>query len=354
LKGDKRGEPPADDELEVSIFGPGKGECIVVHVPNGPWFVVDSHIVRDSGGERSVAAAYLKDTLGVESVFGVFFTHWHSDHTGGALSLLEAFAPAIAVVGLPAAFSKQELASYLADQIPEDETVKPIRDLLGTMSFLEKNKAVDRVRLTYRVNLAPSGAAWNLEALSPSAEDEKGALAELTDRRSSYDRNSTSVVLRLEVAGMIVILCSDLPKGKNDLCGWRRIVATQGSRLVADIVKVGHHGSSTAFYEPAWSLMGQSGRTVAGITPFPAAKGHLPRPEMVKEIGQHCDRLFISAEAKNSSRAGRVSIAHTPFVRYTPVRTVPFSNVGHIRVRMLNSGAPPNVELFGGAFERSK
>ena len=35
-------DPPASDVFEVSIFGPGKGESIVVHIGNGRWIVVDS------------------------------------------------------------------------------------------------------------------------------------------------------------------------------------------------------------------------------------------------------------------------------------------------------------------------
>lgn len=30
--------PPGVDELEVSVFGPGFGESIAVHLPGGRWF----------------------------------------------------------------------------------------------------------------------------------------------------------------------------------------------------------------------------------------------------------------------------------------------------------------------------
>ena len=33
--------PPAPDELEVSLFGRGVGECAVVHLGSGEWLVVD-------------------------------------------------------------------------------------------------------------------------------------------------------------------------------------------------------------------------------------------------------------------------------------------------------------------------
>lgn len=34
--------PPVADELEVSVFGPGVGESVVVHLGHGDWMVVDS------------------------------------------------------------------------------------------------------------------------------------------------------------------------------------------------------------------------------------------------------------------------------------------------------------------------
>ena len=51
-----------EDEIEVSVFGPGKGECIVLHVGSGRWVVVDSCI--EPGDSWSVAERYLRG-LGV-------------------------------------------------------------------------------------------------------------------------------------------------------------------------------------------------------------------------------------------------------------------------------------------------
>ncbi|PXF57856.1 MAG: hypothetical protein C4B58_08625 [Deltaproteobacteria bacterium] len=33
---------PSPDELEISLFGPGRGECVVAHLGNNDWLVVDS------------------------------------------------------------------------------------------------------------------------------------------------------------------------------------------------------------------------------------------------------------------------------------------------------------------------
>jgi len=47
---------PDDDCLEVSLFGPGYGECVVVHLGFGDWVVVDSCIEPDS--RDPIALAY--------------------------------------------------------------------------------------------------------------------------------------------------------------------------------------------------------------------------------------------------------------------------------------------------------
>lgn len=39
---------PNRDELEVSIFGPGYGESIVIHFSDGQWMIVDSCLDPDS------------------------------------------------------------------------------------------------------------------------------------------------------------------------------------------------------------------------------------------------------------------------------------------------------------------
>src|SRR5271170_7292865 len=80
---------PEIDELEVSVFGPGFGECLAVHLPGGKWVLVDS--CRDAGGDP-VTLAYLR-SLGVEpatDVSTVIASHWHMDHVDGIAELVAA------------------------------------------------------------------------------------------------------------------------------------------------------------------------------------------------------------------------------------------------------------------------
>ena len=74
---------PAVDEFEISIFGPGIGECILMHLGNGEWFVIDS--CRLPGSKSSAALEYL-DALGIEpasAIKRILAPHWHDDHVKG-------------------------------------------------------------------------------------------------------------------------------------------------------------------------------------------------------------------------------------------------------------------------------
>ena len=80
---------PSRDELEVSVFGPGRGECIVLHIGNGEWFIVDS--CKKDNTSNPVAYDYFKElSVDVErQVKGILVTHWHTDHTKGLPYLVE-------------------------------------------------------------------------------------------------------------------------------------------------------------------------------------------------------------------------------------------------------------------------
>ena len=71
---------------EISIFGPGIGECIVLHIGQGRWFVIDSCLCPKT--KQPIALQYFKD-IGVDAstqVVGILISHWHSDHIQGATS----------------------------------------------------------------------------------------------------------------------------------------------------------------------------------------------------------------------------------------------------------------------------
>src|SRR5262249_28944194 len=83
-----RETPPLADELEVSIIGPGRGECVLIHLGDNDWCVVDSCISR--GSNEPVATEYLRGFRNgaLNNVKLIVATHWHDDHIRGLSSLL--------------------------------------------------------------------------------------------------------------------------------------------------------------------------------------------------------------------------------------------------------------------------
>src|SRR4051812_39012644 len=81
--------PPTANEFEISLFGPGKGESVVLHLGAGVWAIVDSCRNFETGDAS--ALDYLK-TIGVspEAVTLVLATHWHDDHIRGLSDVLRA------------------------------------------------------------------------------------------------------------------------------------------------------------------------------------------------------------------------------------------------------------------------
>ena len=83
-------DKPLSDEVEVSVFGPGVGECIICHLGQSRWLVVDSFLNFES--KRPIAIDYL-ERLNVDiskDVALVVASHWHDDHIRGLAQVVEA------------------------------------------------------------------------------------------------------------------------------------------------------------------------------------------------------------------------------------------------------------------------
>ena len=97
--------------IEVSLFGPGYGECVVLHLGAGDWAIVDSCIDHRTG--QPAALAYLS-SLGIDPAVAVKLvavTHAHDDHIRGIADVLAACESARFV--RPVATSRNEFLALL-------------------------------------------------------------------------------------------------------------------------------------------------------------------------------------------------------------------------------------------------
>src|SRR6266568_2380652 len=104
-------QAPKRDEIELSVFGPGFGECLLLHLGHGEWLLVDSCV--DQRRREQPALAYL-NRIGVDSeqaVKVIVTTHWHDDHIRGMAEVVSTCAAARFVC--PAALRQTEMLVLL-------------------------------------------------------------------------------------------------------------------------------------------------------------------------------------------------------------------------------------------------
>jgi beta-lactamase superfamily II metal-dependent hydrolase len=359
--------PPKADELEVTVFGPGVGESIVVHLGVGEWIIVDS--CRSPVGERKpLPLAYL-DLLGVEvgkQVSRIVATHWHDDHVAGLGEVVECcqqaelwLTPAIAhdeIITLvqhhlkhpPPEFGSGvgEMGKLLEVLRTQGRTYKHASE---TCSVIASTARAGKVEVTC---LAPSAMA-DVAAKLRTRSELKDAL-KLGGRLPSFHENDGSIVLHIRVGAHHLLLGGDLEEKGIAGMGWMQAVAThksQGLGKVAHVFKIPHHGSINGYHLPVWMDVVHD-EPWALITPY--RKSNLPALAGLKAIMKHTDRVYLTAAAKvkkiaHPDRSVNKTVSETTSggIREAHPRN------GAVRLRC-NLEAPPHpkhwqVEVFGTA-----
>ena len=108
--------PPEAGEFELTLFGPGYGESIVLHVGDGVWVIVDSCIDND----RAPRALRYLEGIGIDpaqAVALIVATHWHDDHIRGMGRLVDACSQA-AFCCAAALCQKEFLSAVAAAELP--------------------------------------------------------------------------------------------------------------------------------------------------------------------------------------------------------------------------------------------
>ena len=103
-------KPPNQDEIEITVFGPGYGEALAIHVGSGRWLLVDSCL---NDAKKPAAIEYLKE-IAVDvatQVEIVAASHRHDDHIKDLSTVLKECRSA--KLYLSSAFQKQEFVGLI-------------------------------------------------------------------------------------------------------------------------------------------------------------------------------------------------------------------------------------------------
>ena len=190
-----------DNMLQVSFIDVGQGDSELLILPDGKTILIDA-------GEAKTADALIRfiQSLGVSRLDYIIATHPHADHIGGMAKVIGAF----------------DVGSVYLPKVEHD--TKTFEDLL--LAVKEKG---------LKINTAKAGvtlldeAGVRAEFLAPCADKYK-------------DLNNYSAVLKLTYQNVSFLFMGDAEQESE-----RQIIkqATEGA-LSADVIKLGHHGSSTS------------------------------------------------------------------------------------------------------------
>ncbi|HMC56191.1 MAG TPA: DNA internalization-related competence protein ComEC/Rec2 [Gemmatimonadaceae bacterium] len=198
--------PTTHGVTELHMIDVGQGDAIALRSARGRWVLFDAGRDWRGGdeGQRDVVP-YIARRGGALLAF--ILSHPHADHVGGATSTLRALRPTVYIDPGYAGATTSYLASL---QEARRSRIRWSRVHPGD------SLVVDEVVITF---LAPD-STW---------------------ASSQRDPNLASTVARVRVGNVTILLTGDAEAPEE-----RWLLARDAGSLRADVLKVGHHGSSTS------------------------------------------------------------------------------------------------------------
>ncbi|MBI5658828.1 MAG: DNA internalization-related competence protein ComEC/Rec2 [Nitrosomonadales bacterium] len=194
---------PPHGALRLVIFDVGQGMAVAAQT-HGHTLLYDTG--PDFSGDADSGSRILVPSLraqGISRLDGLMLTHDDSDHTGGALSVMQAMP-----------------VGWLSSSLPDDSPI------------LQQARNLQR---------CADGQSWEwdgvrFEVLHPPRESYSQA---------KVSKNNRGCVLRISAGAYSVLLASDIEKPAELL-----LLKQHGGKLPATLLLVPHHGSKTSSVQP--------------------------------------------------------------------------------------------------------
>ena len=309
--------PPKNNEIQLTVYGPGYGECILIHLGNKEWVVIDSCL--ENG--KPAALSYFKE-IGVnaaDAVKAVIATHWHDDHTQGLHDTIKVCKSAKLIIS--SVFSDEDfltLAFAVNLNFGKEGIGRGATEILSCINTI-------RTRNEYPVFAHENLEIWSVDkgvmahnkpiqvlALSPSNAQVYEFLLEsskklgkitnksgLTPEDDQYinlnNKNSVSIATLINIGDFSILLGADVENNKNPKLGWKNIISNHKYRTnKPHILKSPHHGSINAYSKEFWSdLMKEYPITV--VTAWNRGRIKLPTTRDLSRLRKHSKAVYLTS-----------------------------------------------------------
>jgi len=200
----------AHTKLIVTMIDVGQGDAILVEFPNGKHLLVDSgpKSQRFNSGEKIIVP--LLKRIGISKIDYFVITHPHSDHIGGAESVVKSLRVDSLFMGLLDS-TNREVRNLLECAQTRNTGLKEIR--AGNQIFVDPNM---RIYVLYPTQSMP--AEKNL--------------------------NNSSLVLKIIYGNTSILTVGDA-----EIPAEQRMIKRYDGLLSSTVLKAGHHGSITSSSE---------------------------------------------------------------------------------------------------------
>ena len=313
---------PLKHEFELTLFGNGYGECILLHVLDNKWIIIDSCI---NPLTNKIAPIEYLEAIGVDpstQVEMLVVSHWHEDHIKRFSEIYQLCINAELV--LSQAMNQKEFFRFVnvvnkrKIYSHAGKSTDEIKQILDTMIERKKSsgefkcKWASADRILYSNKIEKNGSNVKVVALSPLDHSITTASIEMARLipeantkitvKSKINPNFFAVVLWISIGNIQILLGSDLEERAHPEGAWS-VIANHGNRpgAMADVFKVPHHGSQNAYCNHVYDKM-LTDRHISILTPFTHGKVALPNNTDITRLKeQKCSNIYMACKVSSKN-----------------------------------------------------